>query len=695
MFFEKKGNALVLHNGTEQVLLEPWGEDSLRVRATHRAEMSGRDWALMETVPQGSAEIEIENINYTEKWNVDRPDKQRTGQIARIRNGRITAEVGYEGWITFRNEKGEVLTQEYWRQRNVLGGYVVPLRVDGRELRPIQGTDDYLLTARFEAFADEMIFGMGQYQIPQLNKKGCVLELAHRNSQSSVPFYLSSRGYGFLWNNPSIGQCVFGMNLTEWTSQSCKELDYWITAGDTPEMILRHYADVTGHVPMMPEYGMGYWQCKLRYRTQEEVLSVAREHKKRGYPMDVIVVDFFHWPLEGDFRFDSRCFPDPGSMVAELRDMGIETVVSVWPTVDRRSENFRKMAERGYLVRNDRGVGNQGSWVGETNYFDATHPGARKFVWEKCRENYMDAYGIHIFWLDEAEPEYGPYDFDLYRYYDGPALQVSNEYPKCYAQAFYEGMKEAGRDDILSLVRCAWAGSQRYGTLTWSGDISSTWRAFREQLQAGLSMGIAGIPWWTSDIGGFLGAMPGDPAFHELLVRWFAWACFCPVFRMHGERQPWYDPDEAHPEYVNGVLQISSGAPNEVWSFGPDVEKILARYMFLRERMRPYVREVMRMAHETGEPVMRPLFFAFPEDENAWHVEDTYLFGPDLLVAPVLEEGARERHVYLPCGASWKDAWSGTTYTGGQWVTVRAPLHVIPLFTRNGADLGLQLTEEA
>ena len=177
------------------------------------------------------------------------------------------------------------------------------------------------------------------------------------------------------------------------------------------------------------------------------------------------------------------------------------------------------MKDRNLLVQNDRGLSNHASWVGETTYFDPTNPETRAFVWDKCRKNYYDAHGIHIFWLDEAEPEYGPYEFDLYRYHDGPGLQVSNEYPKCYARGFWDGLKEAGEKEIMSLVRCAWAGSQRYGVLTWSGDISSTWRAFREQLQAGLSMGIAGIPWWTSDIGGFLGGMPEDPGFRELLVR--------------------------------------------------------------------------------------------------------------------------------------------------------------------------------
>ena len=323
------------------------------------------------------------------------------------------------------------------------------------------------------------------------------------------------------------------------------------------------------------------------------------------------------------------------------------------------------------------------TWMGNTVFYDATHPGAQKFVWERCRENYYTK-GIRIFWLDEAEPEYGPYDFDNYRYYAGPALQCSNLYPLMYAKGFYDGLKESGEKEIMSLVRCAWAGSQKYGVLTWSGDIHSSFRAMREQLQAGLNMGMAGIPWWTSDIGGFVGGDISDPTFKELLVRWFAWGAFCPVFRMHGERSPWYEREQ---EFINNVRQLTSGQDNEVWSFGEDNYEILKEYLFVRERMRPYIRECMKQASETGAPVMRPMFFDFPEDKVCWETEDQYMFGPDVLVAPVMEMGARQRSVYLPAGLSWTEAKTGRCYPGGSRVTVDAPLSVIPVFVREGKQI--------
>ncbi len=680
----EENNTLVIANGVSKVVIEPWGINSLRVRMTREAKMDANDWALEIPQPFLKAEIAFETVDVTDPWYKGEEYAQyhQSATQASITNGNITAKVSHEGWISYYNEKGELLTEEYWRTRDRINRYCVPLRVEGRDLKPIKGSSDYVLTARFEAFDDEKIFGMGQYQEKHMNKKGAVLELAHRNSQASVPFMVSNRGYGFFWNNPAIGTATFGTNKTEWHAVSTKKMDYWITAGGTPAQILEQYSAVTGRAPKMPEFGLGYWQCKLRYRNQDEILAVAREHKRRGLPMDAIVVDFFHWTRQGDFKFEPRDWPNPKAMVDELKSMGIETVVSVWPTIDERSENFGEMADKGYLVNADRGNPNHMTWMGNTIFYDATNPGAQKFVWDKCKENYYDL-GIRCFWLDEAEPEYGPYDFDNYRYYAGPAQQCTNTYPVGYIKGFYDGLKAAGETEQLSLIRCAWAGSQKYGALTWSGDIYSSFRAMREQLQAGLNMGMAGIPWWTSDIGGFLGGNIQDKAFQELLVRWFAWGAFCPVFRMHGERSPWYEREE---EFINGVRQLTSGQDNEVWSFGEENYEILTKYLFIRERLRPYIRECMDATSRTGEPVMRPMFFDFSKDETCWNVEDQYMFGPDLLVAPVMEAGATERAIYLPKGATWTDAYTKKVYEGGQTITVPAPIDIIPVMIRDGKE---------
>ncbi len=681
----KDENRLKIIDGKKQLWLEPWGPDSFRVRMSPSHIMDGNDWALTEEMPFAPLDVEEVTVDTTDPWykGEEWAKYHSEGKKYIVTNGNIKAVINTEGWISYYDKQDNLLTCEYWRNRNRINRYAVPLRVDARELKPYPGTEDYELYARFEAFPDEKIFGMGQYQDGLLNKKGAILELAHRNSQASVPFFVSSRGYGFLWNNPAIGTAVFGTNKTEWYAKSTKKLDYFITAGDTPLKIEENYTLATGRTPMMPEFGLGYWQCKLRYRNQEEILNVAREHKRRGLPMDAIVVDFFHWTMQGDFKFEPRDWPDPEGMVKELKNMGIETVVSVWPTIDERSENYGPMAENGYLVDADRGCGYHMSWMGNTVFYDATNPGAQEYVWEKCKENYYDK-GIRVFWLDEAEPEYGPYDFDNYRYYAGSALSCSNIYPAGYAKGFYDGLKKAGETDIMSLVRCAWAGAQKYGVLTWSGDIYSSFRSMREQLTAGLDMSVAGIPWWTSDIGGFLGGDISDDHFKELLVRWFEWGAFCPVFRMHGERSPWYEREQ---EFIDNVRQLTSGQDNEVWSFGEDNYEILKKYLFIREKLRPYIRECMERAHTKGEPVMRPLFFDFCTDLKSWDIDDEYMFGPDILVAPVLSEGAESRKVYLPEGVKWRESSTGRVYDGGQTASANAPIDIIPVFIRDGKDI--------
>ena len=487
--------------------------------------------------------------------------------------------------------------------------------------------------------------------------------------------YISSRGYGFLWHNPAIGTVSFGRNRTTWHADTTKQLDYWITAGDTPKDISRNYGRATGFAPMMPEYGLGFWQCKLRYWNQEQLLNVAREYKRRNLPIDVIVCDFFHWPRMGDYRFDPEFFPDPAAMVKELKDMGIELMVSVWPQVALTSENYEEMRQQGLLVRAEYGEQIGMRFVEDSMFFDATNPRARKYVWKKIKKNYYDL-GIRVFWLDEAEPEYGTYDFKAYRYHIGPNQQVGNVWPQYYARLFYEGMQEAGQENPVNLLRCAWAGSQRYGALVWSGDIMSDWSYFRRQICAGLNMGAAGIPWWTTDIGGFHNGWIDKPEFKELLLRWFQWGCYCPVMRIHGDRKPMervYRKD--------GTEVLPSGADNEVWSFGEEAYEILTKYLRRREELRSYVRELMRQAHEDGTPLMRAMWYAFPEDPACADIKDQFMFGDKYLVAPVLAPGLRERQVYVPKG-TWRNVDTGETICGGQIITVPAPIEVIPVLEK-------------
>lgn len=328
-------NAILYKFDGETLRIEPWGANAFRVRSVMMSEIQDTDWALL-TPKAVTADIRLE---------------ERESEIV---NGKIKAVISVDGdrnsRLAFYNQRDELLLQERAR-----GG---ALSLRARKFQPIIG-GDYRLTASFESDPEEKLFGMGQYQQDILNVKNCNLELAHRNSQASVPFVMSSAGYGFLWHNPAVGRVSFGKNYTEWGAESTKQLDYYIVAGDSPAEIEEAYADVTGKVPMMPEYGLGFWQCKLRYWNQKQLLDVAREYKRRGLPINVIVCDFFHWPQCGDFRFEEEFFPAPEEMVRELKEMGIELMVSVWPQVDEQSENY-----------------------------DATNPDARKYVWDQCKEHY-------------------------------------------------------------------------------------------------------------------------------------------------------------------------------------------------------------------------------------------------------------------------------------------------------------------
>lgn len=297
-------------------------------------------------------------------------------------------------------------------------------------------------------------------------------------------------------------------------------------------------------------------------------------------------------------------------------------------------------------------------------------------MWAKVKEHYYDA-GVRLFWLDEAEPEYNIYDFDNYRYYSGPCLQTGNIYPSCYSQAFYDGMKAAGQTNIVNLVRCAWAGSQKYGALVWSGDIPSTFGSMKNQLAAGLNMGIAGIPWWTTDIGGFYGGDPTNPEFQELFTA-------VPVGGLLSGHAPARRPRARQPQYgTTGGYFCASGADNEVWSYGPEAFEICKKYLRLREEMRDYTRKLMEEAHTKGLPLMRAMFVEFPDDPVCWELEEQYMYGDKYLVAPILNLGQRARKVYLPSGCDWRlSDGSQQIFSGGQWTEVRAPLDTMPVFER-------------
>ena len=658
-----EGNRIIWETAGELVYIEPYGRDAIRFRSSKSLRIDeALNWTLEEPASPEGVIIEADD------------------EKACMTNGKIQVTITGDGTVTYRNTRtGKVLLEEYWIDGRV---HTAPLR-RAREYRVTSG-NQFKISLYFKAEPGEHFYGMGQDANDCFDLKGSTVELLQKNGKCTIPYTYSSRGYGFIWNNPAIGRAEFVNNHTMWHVQCAKQIDYVVIAGNTPGEINEKFTAITGRAPMLPEWAAGFWQCKLRYETQEELLQVAREYKRRGLPISVIVIDYFHWTMQGEWKFDPEKWPDPKAMVSELESMGIKLMVSVWPTIDPRSENYAYMREHNYILRGERGVDVVFMFFGPQTYVDTTHPGAREFFWSRAKKNYYD-YGIRTFWLDEAEPEMRPYDYDNVRMYLGNGEEVSNIYCVGFAKAFYDGLKAQG-EEVCNLVRCAWLGSQRYGVVLWSGDIASTFDSLRKQLKAGLNVAMCGIPWWTTDIGGFINGDPESEEFRELMIRWFEFGVFCPIFRLHGFRLPYPVRDILNPDGYCG-----SGGPNEVWSFGEEAYEIIRRYMYVREELKPYIMKQMKLASEDGTPVMRPLFYDFCGDKNVYDIGDEYMFGPDLLVAPVVELGARKRMVYLPEGCRWKDAGTGMVYDGGTRIEADAPLDTIPLFLKEDARLSLQM----
>lgn len=415
----------------------------------------------------------------------------------------------------------------------------------------------------FCATENEHFFGLGHDRRRRWDLKGCSFDLRNLNTQCAVPFVYSSLGYGFLWNNPSTGTVAFSNNHTRWTSDCTRRVDY-VVIGGSPKEVAETLADLTGHAPEMPHWATGFWQSRLRYETQEQLLEVARRYKRENIPLAAIVADYFHWTEQGDYRFDPQYWPDVPAMTEELHKLGTKLVVSVWPTVNENSENYETMRDRNLLVRTTRGSDRVFRFYGWQALVDSTNPETREFVFGKWRENYLDK-GVDSLWLDESEPELYPVHFDNLLYYAGRGDEVALLYPYCHVQMAYDGYRAMGKEDMITLTRCAYLGSQKFGALVWSGDIPSTFESLACQVRAGLHMALCGIVWWNTDIGGFYGGDTTSEAFRELIVRWFQYGVFCPVMRVHGNRE----------RHIESKMRFEpSGDPNELWS----LEKRISRF---------------------------------------------------------------------------------------------------------------------
>lgn len=536
-----------------------------------------------------------------------------------------------------------------------------------------RGSGLWSARATFFPNSEEHFYGLGHSWDHEFDLKGCSIDIRNLNAKCSIPYVYSSLGYGFLWNIPSTGRVELSKNRTLWHSDCCYGIDY-VVIGGMPKQTASVLADLTGHAPQMPYWATGFWQSRLRYETQAELLDVARRYHKEGIPVSAMVADYFHWTEQGDYRFDSRYWPDVKVMTDQLHDMGMKLVVSVWPTINERSENYAHMSANNMLMRTVHGSDRVFNFYGWQAEIDVTNPRTREFVWSKLQQNYIEN-GVDALWFDEAEPEIHPEQFDNLLWHAGRADKVALLYPYCYSQLAYEGFRSMGREEVVTLTRCAYLGSQKFGSLVWSGDIPSTFESLSHQVKAGLNMAMCGIPWWNTDIGGFYGGDTQSEEFRELMVRWFQFGVFSPVMRLHGSRIR----HGAHSDIIE-----PSGDPNELWSFGDEVYGILKDLVLLRERLRPYIARQMQTAARLGYPVMRPMFFEYPDDPVCYQLGEQYMFGEDILFAPIVNRGQTEKQVYLPEG-EWILTKDGSRFGKG-FHTVKAQLHEFIAFVKADAE---------
>lgn len=473
-------------------------------------------------------------------------------------------------------------------------------------------------------------------------------------------------------------------------------IDYYYVYGPSLDDVVAGYRTLTGEAPMMPRWAFGLWQSRERYKTSQESLDVLAEFRRRQIPVDVIVQDWQYWPLDawGSHAFDPSRFPDPDGWVRRIHDgFHAKLMISVWGKYYPTTANAQAMRAKGYLYEPPLAEGLK-DWLGfPYTFFDAFNPGARSAFWRQIRDA-LFRHGIDAWWLDATEPDIAQPMPTLQRQHElmqptaaGTAARVLNAYSLVTSQALYEGQRAAAPDQrVFILTRSGFPGQQRYAAATWSGDITSTWTAFRAQIPAGLGFSLSGLPYWTTDIGGFATPprfatdhqTPEDAEeWRELNARWFEFGTFCPLTRVHGQfplREVWNIAPDTHPAY-----------------------QAITAFDRLRYRLLPYVYTLAGIVtHEHGT-MLRPLVMDFQDDPRTYDVKDSFMFGPALLVSPITAYRARERAVYLPRGR-WYDFWTGVPVEGGRTIDAPAPLDRIPVHVRAGSILpigpDLQYTSE-
>lgn len=480
---------------------------------------------------------------------------------------------------------------------------------------------------------------------------------------------------------------VAEQNKLSLSSEVGDNIDYYFIKGADADEVISGYRKLTGKAPIVPKWAMGFWQSRERYRNQKELVDVVKEYRKRNIPLDNIVLDWQYWedPKWGSHEFDATRFPDPEGMVDELHNqLNANLMISVWPKFNKGTENYEVMRKNGFLfVNNVEHKPARKDWVGigyENTFYDPFNPEAGKMFWNQIDER-LNRIGIDAWWLDATEPDMHSNLSIEERKKNmsptalGPGAKYFNAYSLENSRSVYEGQRESSPDKrVFILTRSAYAGQQRYGAVTWSGDIVSRWSDFKDQIAAGVNFSLSGIPYWTMDIGGFAVERRYEKAdgetldeWRELNTRWFQYGTFCPVFRSHGQ----------YP-----FREIYNIAPE-----GSEAYNAMVYYTRLRYRLMPYIYSLAGHTYFDDYTIMRGLVMDFSDDPNVYSIADQYMMGPSLLICPVTEYKIRSRDVYLPTSAGWYDFYTGQYYKGSQTIHADAPYDRMPLFVKAGSIL--------
>jgi alpha-D-xyloside xylohydrolase len=561
------------------------------------------------------------------------------------------------------------------------------------------GNNTFTVQQSFVLDNDEPIYGLGQQQQGKMSQRNVTLNMVQGNLDDYIPFFQSVKGYGVFWDNYSPTVFTDNQEGTSFRSDVGDGVDYYFMYGGNADGVIAGMRELTGQAPMFPLWTYGYWQSKERYKSQDELVDVVSHYRKIGVPLDGIIQDWQYWGsnyLWNAMDFLNAEFPKPQKMVSDVHQMNAHMIISIWNSFGPQTKQYKELDKIGALM-NFSTWPQSGSelWPPRRDYpsgvrvYDPYNPAARDIYWKYLEQMYK--LRLDGWWMDSSEPDHldaKPSDFDN-KTYLGSFRKVRNAFPLMTVGGVstHQRAVDSGKR-VFILTRSAFAGQQRYGANTWSGDVTSSWNALRNQMAAGLNFSLTGIPYWNADIGGFFltrfKRKLEDPEYRELYVRWLQFGAFTPMMRSHG-----------------------ADAPREIYQFGQKGNKYydaIEKYINLRYHLLPYIYSTSWDVTANQSSMMRGLVMDFPKDKNALDLNDEYMFGRSLLVSPVTSAmyvkpaaGEKEKiqvedfstigskETYLPAGADWYDFWTAEKFSGGKKVSRQTPLDLIPLYVKAGA----------